>query len=113
MGLTIRELIAAAVNPKPVKKDIPGLGEIYLRVLTVGEALAAKDEVEEAKRDPLKIAIRGFCRYLVDDQNISQYDATNPEHVSMLSTLPLAILRSVMEAGNQINGIGGVEAAKN
>jgi hypothetical protein len=111
--LNIRELVAAATNPKPVQKTIPELGVVYIRVLTVGEALNAKEDVEEAKRDPLKIGIRGFCRYLVDEHNMAQYDAANPDDFAILSSLRLDVLRSVMEEGNRVNGIGDATPAKN
>ncbi len=83
-------------SEKPRLVDIPGLGEVYIREITIGEIDAQIEDTAD-KKNKRGIA-RGACRLLADENGNQLLNPDNPEHVSRMAKMPLRVLTAVNKA---------------
>lgn len=89
---------AAVIRPQPV--DVPGLGLVYVRALTVAEVEEQAADVES--QDKHRLA-RGAARLLCDEHGARLLDPSNPDDVALVAALPWDSLRLILPAANQVN----------
>ncbi len=111
MNLEMLRAAMAQNKTKPTLSDIPGLGKVYLRNLTIAEA----EEFNENKPDDgtqNNIYARNLLRMMCDAQgNRLAYSEAD---VVAMSEQPLKTLSDIQAAIDQAIGTGnlGAEAAK-
>lgn len=112
---------AVAAEP-PRSVTIKGLGEIYIREITIGDADQQIADRKEAEREEAKALedgkpitaemrrkrslARGACRLLCDEGGRLLLDPNNPDDVAKMAKLPLRVLNAIdaaAEQGNQGN----------
>lgn len=87
----MRALSATTSKPRPV--HIPGLGDVHIREVTVGEI---DDQVADTADGKNKRGVaRGACRLLADPQGKRLLDPDNPEHVAEMAKLPMRVLVAI------------------
>jgi len=81
----------AAEKPKEV--EIPKLGKVYIREITIGEM---DDQIADTadKKNKRGIA-RGACRLLADENGNRLLDPDNPDHVDRMAKLPIRVLVAI------------------
>lgn len=81
---------------KPRRVTIAGLGEVFIREITVGEIDAQIDDNAD-KKNKRGIA-RGACRLLADENGNQLLNPENPEHVARMAKMPLRVLTAINKA---------------
>jgi len=99
----IRETILASAHPKPKAVEVAEWGTIYIRTLTVGEILEQQTDVKDGENRPA--IARALCRVLCDEQGQRVFDPAQASDVDSVLALPWLLVRNVMEAANEHNGL--------
>ena len=95
------ELLAAmeassAVKPRLVK--VPGLGDVYIRALTIADVDEERADID--KKDKASAA-RGACRVLSDENGNRLLDPSNPDDVAAMSKQPMRVLIALNKAAEE------------
>lgn len=102
------EALLGAMNDlaaeKPRAVHIKGLGDVFIREITVGEIDEQIADTAESK-DKRAIA-RGACRLLCDENGKRLMDPTNADHVSAMARLPVRVLKAINEASEDKDSAG-------
>ena len=93
---------------KPTPLDVPKLGRVYIKSLTVAEVDAIA--IRTAEPGFVYTNAYGVAQILCDADGERVLDATKPEDVATLARLPWATLKFILEANAENVG---VDAAKN
>jgi hypothetical protein len=93
--------IVAASSPKPVKVEVPGIGEVYRRVMTAYDADAMRKQMEKLPQDDGCHVGRTLAFVLCDEDGAPLFDPTNAEDVLMLSKLPAGASQVVLRSANE------------
>jgi len=99
---TLEEVIAAmeitAAAP-PVKVEVKGWPELYVRPVTVDEAeqQAADMQDKENRNGGLS---RAATRIIYDENGKRMFDMRNPQHVALLGKQPWPKLQKLLNAAN-------------
>ena len=86
--------LVAAEKPRLVK--IKGLGDVFIREITIGEIDAQIADTAD-KKDKRAVA-RGACRLLADENGTRLLDPDNPDHVDKMARQPLRVLTAINKA---------------
>jgi len=100
--MNIRDQLKQASN-KPVQVHIEGLGDTYIRRLTLAEA----DELKELAQAKDKRATNPYylvARFLGDEANRVVFDINKPEDLEVLRSMPSQVGIDVIGAGHAANG---------
>lgn len=100
---TIRERISSAAMraSKPTKVQVPALGTVYVKRLSVAEVEARRDETENAT--PIASLL---ARAIVDEEGNAVFDPANPDDIGLLRDLEFAEVSPLISAINSSQGIG-------
>lgn len=96
--MKLEELLAkmdglAAEMGKPRAVNIPGIGDVHVREITIGEI---DEQIEDTADEKNKRGVaRGACRLLCDEQGNRLLDPENPQHVAKMAKLPLRVLTAI------------------
>jgi hypothetical protein len=101
----LQALIAAASGPAPQAVDVPGLGRVYVRVMTAYDSDIARKALEAARADDGCEIGRLLATVLCDAGGAPLYDIANAADVMMLSRLPGAVNEAVFKAHRAANGV--------
>ncbi len=82
---------------KPRTANITGMGQVFVREITVGEIDAQLADTDS--KDKRAIA-RGACRLLSDKDGARLLDPDNPKHVDRMAKLPLRVLKAINAAAD-------------
>lgn len=89
----------AAEKPRLVK--IPGLGEVHIREITIGEI---DDQIADTEGNKGKRGVaRGACRLLADPDGNRLLDPDDETDVEKMARLPLRVLTAINSA-NDLEG---------
>lgn len=105
----------AAEPPRPV--SIRGLGDVFIREITIGDVDQQIADRKEAEREEAKALeegkpitaemrrkrslARGACRLLCDEAGRLLLDPNNPDDVAKMAKLPLRVLNAIDKASEQ------------
>lgn len=84
----------AAEKPRAV--HIKGLGDVFIREITIGEMDAQIEDTAD-KKNKRGIA-RGACRLLADEAGNRLLDPENSDHVDRMAKLPIRVLTAIDKA---------------
>lgn len=101
----LQALIAAASGPAPQAVDVPGLGRVYVRVMTAYDSDIARKALEAARADDGCEIGRLLATVLCDAGGAPLYDVASADDVLMLSRLPGAVNEAVFKAHRAANGV--------
>ncbi len=97
---TLDELLAAMDRvgaEKPRSATIPGMGQVFIREITIGEIDAQMADTEA--KDKRAIA-RGACRLLANAKGERLMDPDNKQHVDKMAKMPLRVLKAINAAAD-------------
>ena len=81
---------------KPRSVHIKGLGDVFIREITIGEV---DDQIADNAYQKNKRGIaRGACRLLSDETGKRLLDPDNDEHVAKMAKLPIRVLTAINKA---------------
>lgn len=102
MALSTLDALMGALRQNAVQKprsvSIKGLGDVYIRELTVGEIDEQIEDVEKTKDK--RRAARGACRLFSDENGNRLLDPDNEEHVAEMAKQPWSVLRAINESAD-------------
>lgn len=88
---------SAEVALKPKAVTVKGLGQVYVRPLTVAEVDEQNSEIDQKSKTGLA---RGAARLLCDENGKRLLDPNNEADVKALSALPWSQLRQLLQASD-------------
>ena len=96
---TLDEVLAAmrqTAGGRPVKVEVKGWPELYVRPVLLDEAEEQAKDVEN-KENKRGLA-RGCTRVICDADGKLLFDSRNEEHLALLGSQPWPMIRKVLEA---------------
>lgn len=93
---TLLAAMDAIAAEKPRAVTIPGLGDVHVRHITIGEVDEQTEDTSDAK-NKRRIA-RGACRLLCDAEGNLLLDPDEPADVARMAKLPLTVLTAINNA---------------
>ncbi len=89
--------LEANASRKPMLVNIPGVGEKYIRRITIGELDEQINDTEGEKPTKLGLA-RGACRVLAYPDGERMYDPDNAADVALWAKQPFDVLTAINKA---------------
>jgi hypothetical protein len=110
---SIRDAIIAASRPPPHRFTVPGIdGDLFVRILTVGEIVRQDEDVKDAENKPA--LARALCRVLCDEAGMVIFNVNDKTDLETVLAMPWHIVRAMMTVANEVNGlVPPVTPAKN
>ena len=106
------ELLAAmaVAQEKPRPIDVPGLGRVFIKSMTVEEYEIVNSTEQEPIGGDVRSLSRGLCRILSDEQGDRVLREDNPEDMALLAKLPRKVMTEILTANAQL--VGEADAKK-
>lgn len=98
--------IKAASNPKPASVEVPGLGAVFVRVMTAFDADGMRKKLETLPKDDGCQIGRMLATVLCDQTGSPLFNLDDAEAVLMLSKLPQDTAAAVLRAANEATSPG-------
>ena len=112
----LRALIQGASAPPPHAVEVPGLGSVFVRVMTPFDSDATRRQLEQhgkgADGQPLEDGCavgRLLASVLCDEAGAPLFEIGNAADVQMLSKLPGPVNNAIFKAHRVANGIAADE----
>ena len=99
--MDIRALLQQC-SAKPVETEIEGLGTVFIRRMTLGEAddmNATPTKNGATHSQPLRL----LARFLGDANGAQVFDLSKPDDLRALQGIPVKVAAKILEAGNAVN----------
>src|SRR5262245_918918 len=106
--MDIRERLAQ-VSRAPMMYEVDGIGQVFIRRMTLGEADELNAPVNGAQ---LSSTVRLLARFLGDEQGARIFDLHKPDDVSALRDIPVTVAAKLLELGNKVNAPPKEDAEK-
>jgi hypothetical protein len=96
--------ITAASSPKPVKVQIDGLGEVFVRVMTAWDSHHMRKQLAALEADDGCEEGRLLACLLCDEGGTLLFDVNNAESVLMLAKIKQSSQARALKAASAANG---------